>query len=201
MKEDPVDYVHECYTVEAYLKAYTYGLEPINGEKMWPKGVGYPVKPPLVRTMPGRPKKKRKRGQDEPDPKNPTRLRKIGGVRMTCQRCLQPGHNTRGCKNEEVKKVEKEKGKRGRPRKHPIAAPTPQDSDDARRTVARERAQARRGIGVMYCEGTGNMYLSTGTTTTFIQPRQRGRPRANSAAGSSGATGEGDQGTQESVVE
>ncbi|XP_057811790.1 uncharacterized protein LOC131026029 [Salvia miltiorrhiza] len=63
MKEDPTVYVHECYSFDKYLKAYGYGLELINGEKMWPKGVGNSVQPSVVRTMPGRPKMKRKRGR------------------------------------------------------------------------------------------------------------------------------------------
>lgn len=106
MKHDPADYVHDYYTVEIYLKAYSYGLERINGQKMWPKGVGYPVEPPLVRIMPGRPKKKRRRGQDERNPNNPAKLRKIG-VRITCQKCLQQGHNSRGCKNDPVEKPQR----------------------------------------------------------------------------------------------
>ncbi|XP_057811787.1 uncharacterized protein LOC131026026 [Salvia miltiorrhiza] len=65
MKEDSDAYVHECYSIDKYLRAYNYGMEPINGEKMWPKAVGLPVKPPEVRVMPGRPKKKRKRDRDE----------------------------------------------------------------------------------------------------------------------------------------
>ncbi|XP_057785404.1 uncharacterized protein LOC131002930 [Salvia miltiorrhiza] len=78
MKKEPTEYVHECYSVEKYLKAYADGLEPINGETMWPKGVGYPVQPPLIRAMPGRPKKKRRRDVDERDPNNNTRLMGLG---------------------------------------------------------------------------------------------------------------------------
>lgn len=59
MRHDPADYVHSCFTVEVYKTAYSYGLQAINGERMWPKGVGYPVEPPLIRKMPGRPKKKK----------------------------------------------------------------------------------------------------------------------------------------------
>lgn len=107
MRHDPADYVHPCFTVEAYRKAYSFGLQAINGEKMWPKASGYPIEPPLIRKMPGRPKKKRIRDKEEKDPKNPNRLRRTG-LQMTCQNCFQVGHNARSCKNEKVQKPQKE---------------------------------------------------------------------------------------------
>lgn len=103
MKHDPADYVSDYFTVEAYKKTYSFGLGALNGEQMWPIADGYPVQPPHVRPMPGRPKKKRRKDRDERDPKNPTRLRKLG-VQMRCQNCLQLGHNKKTCKNEAVEK-------------------------------------------------------------------------------------------------
>lgn len=107
MRHDEADYVHPYFTVEMYKKAYTFGLQAINGERMWPKSQGYPVQPPLIRKMPGRPKKKRTRDSDEIDPANPNRMRRTG-VLMTCQRCFQVGHNARSCKNELVQKPPKQ---------------------------------------------------------------------------------------------
>lgn len=107
MKLDPADYCSHYFTVDTYKKIYSFSLGALNGEKMWPKAQGNPIQPPLVTPMPGRPKKKRRKDKDEKDPKNPARLRKIG-VRMTCQNCLQVGHNSRGCKNEAVQKPAKE---------------------------------------------------------------------------------------------
>lgn len=106
MRHDPADYVHPCFTTEVYKKAYSFGMQAVHGERMWPKGVGYPVQPPLIRKMPGRPKKKRRRDADEIDPQNPTRMRRTGMV-MTCQKCFQVGHNSRGCKNEPVQQPQK----------------------------------------------------------------------------------------------
>lgn len=108
MKHDAADYVSHYFTVETYKKIYSFGLQALNGEKMWPKAQGLPVQPPLVKAMPGRPKKKRRKARDEVDPKNPHRLRRLG-VRMTCQNCQQVGHNAKGCKNEAVAKPVKEK--------------------------------------------------------------------------------------------
>ncbi|KAL6534699.1 hypothetical protein OROGR_013374 [Orobanche gracilis] len=120
---------------------------------MWPKASGYPVEPPLIRKMPGRPKKKRRRDQDEKDPKNPNRLRNVG-VLMTCKNCREVGHNSRSCKKEEVPKPQKEKGKRGRPRKHPITESSsgrvtdvPANSQSEARSMNKERAKAKKGIG------------------------------------------------------
>lgn len=103
LRRDPVDYVHSRFTVDTYYAIYAFGLPPLNGEKMWPVAQGYPVIPPAVKKMPGRPKKKRKRDPCEENPKNATKLRK-NGVRMVCQNCFQAGHNKRGCKNQAVPK-------------------------------------------------------------------------------------------------
>ncbi|XP_057784761.1 uncharacterized protein LOC131002283 [Salvia miltiorrhiza] len=115
MNLDPADFVHDFYTVRKYLQAYEVGLEPVRGANMWPEVVGSIVKPPEVRKMPGRPKKKRRR---DPEEKNTHKLSKHG-VRMTCGKCHQEGHNIRGCKNEIVHKPPQEKRRRGRPSKKP----------------------------------------------------------------------------------
>ncbi|XP_057811287.1 uncharacterized protein LOC131025510 [Salvia miltiorrhiza] len=190
MKEDPAVYVHNYLSTETYLRAYSFPLEPINGERLWPKAEGYPVQPPQVRIMPGRPKKKRIRDTDEKDPKQPSSLRKTG-CKMTCQRCLQEGHNSRGCMNDEVQKPDGEKRKPGRPRKYPIPEPTeatiptnPTDTTEATtrgrgrgrpkgsgsgrgkgraRDIAMERQEASKGIGLYCGEQTGNSYIASGS--------------------------------------
>jgi hypothetical protein len=53
-----------------------------------------PCRPPINRIQPGRPKKVRRRGPEEP--LNQNRIRK-GGVRMRCSKCRGVGHNTRTC--------------------------------------------------------------------------------------------------------
>ncbi|XP_042022963.1 uncharacterized protein LOC121770266 [Salvia splendens] len=110
LKQNVDDYVHEYYSLRKYMKAYGYGLPALNGEKLWPQAEGYPVVPPPVKKMPGRPKKVRRRDLFEKNPARPNRMKKI--CVMTCQKCLQEGHNSRTCKNEPVAKM-------GRPRKTP----------------------------------------------------------------------------------
>lgn len=106
-RHDPADYVHPCFTVEVYKNAYAFGLPTINGRKMWPKGIGYPVQSPRMRKMPGRPKKKKKEA-DEPKPTNAKKMRRTGVV-MTCKNCKQAGHNSRDCKLDKIPKPPKVK--------------------------------------------------------------------------------------------
>ncbi|KAL6576711.1 hypothetical protein OROMI_010987 [Orobanche minor] len=214
MRHDPADFVHSCFTVNVYKKAYSFGLPAINGERMWPKGVGYPVEPSLVRKMPGRPKKKRKRDQDEKDPKNPNRLRKVG-VEMTCRNCWDVGHNRRSCQKEKIQKPHKEPGKRGRPRKHPVIESSrrgttiqpelPQSEAQAlkraqalKKAIAKERAHARKGIGRLGFEATGNAYVHMSCDSTiYYQPGPGGGSSSSSIRRSTHA-GSSEIPTQES---
>ena len=90
LKHDVDDYDHEYFSMSKYKLAYGYGLLALNGEKLWPSAEGYPVVPPPVRKMSGRPKKVRRRDPYEKDPSYPNRIRKI--CVMTCQNCMQEGH-------------------------------------------------------------------------------------------------------------
>ncbi|CAH9067147.1 unnamed protein product [Cuscuta europaea] len=57
MRVDPCTYVDDVYRKFTHKKYYRLGLPPMNGERMWPKVPGEPIKPPPYRVMPGRPKK------------------------------------------------------------------------------------------------------------------------------------------------
>ncbi|XP_042046763.1 uncharacterized protein LOC121792753 isoform X2 [Salvia splendens] len=69
--EDATTFVDVYYIVSRYLEGYKVGLEPIRGQRMWPEVEETIVKPPVIRRMPGRPKKKRRRAPEEKDPKCP----------------------------------------------------------------------------------------------------------------------------------
>ncbi|KAG4943535.1 hypothetical protein JHK85_048181 [Glycine max] len=61
----PSDFVHPYYHVDTYINCYASILEPINREDMWQQ-TGLPtVLPPQVRVSIGRPKKARRRENDE----------------------------------------------------------------------------------------------------------------------------------------
>jgi hypothetical protein len=65
-RRTPEDFVHECYRMDAYKKAYAPSIYPMPGPEEWPKVTIDTILPPLVRTQPGRPKKVRRRAEDEP---------------------------------------------------------------------------------------------------------------------------------------
>ena len=60
---DPEEMVHECYSVQTYLKAYGYNLMPLRDPEMWEKMDGDKVYPPIFNKQLGRPKKIGKRHQ------------------------------------------------------------------------------------------------------------------------------------------
>ncbi|KAL5802461.1 hypothetical protein ACOSQ4_030766 [Xanthoceras sorbifolium] len=63
------DFVHKYLTAESYLKTYNYAIHPVPDESKWPEVEFQKVLPPVEKSMPGRPKKNRKRGPDEPKKK------------------------------------------------------------------------------------------------------------------------------------
>ncbi|XP_037452842.1 uncharacterized protein LOC119323323 [Triticum dicoccoides] len=92
---DPETLVHECYTVQTYLKAYGYTLVPLADPKKWEKHNGYKVYPPVFTKQLGRPKKNRKKTPEEKI-KNGVRLLNKKGVTMHCSICGRADHNRKG---------------------------------------------------------------------------------------------------------
>ncbi|CAN1777247.1 hypothetical protein LINPERHAP1_LOCUS13978 [Linum perenne] len=96
---------------------------PMDGHTSWVPSQYTPVLPPMVRKMPGRPKKNRVRGVEEKedgvrrrkrkytnedlmarDKNDPTKISRVGRI-MTCKSCKKEGHNKRTCafnKNNQV---------------------------------------------------------------------------------------------------
>ncbi|KAH7854622.1 hypothetical protein Vadar_016027 [Vaccinium darrowii] len=62
---------------------------------MWPKQPHDPIEPPPFRAKSGRPKKARRKGEDEPN--NPFKVRKHH-ITLRCRQCGTFGHNKRTCK-------------------------------------------------------------------------------------------------------
>ncbi|KAK9048549.1 hypothetical protein SSX86_032486, partial [Deinandra increscens subsp. villosa] len=110
------NYVNKFYSKEMYMKAYKYSIPPLPSPKFWPP-VDFPLEPPPIKNMPGRPKKNRRKDPHE-DPKKKGRLTKHG-MKMSCSVCKSTSHNKTRCPNKGKKKAEvtTTKKPRGRPRK------------------------------------------------------------------------------------
>lgn len=105
-KKNPLDYLHECYKKEWYLRVYSHILEPISGEEFWEEPQVTPILPPTVKVAPGRPKKKRDKKNDGVQPRDadPTRLKRVS-TKGKCKGCGQEGHNIRTCKSKVTKNI------------------------------------------------------------------------------------------------
>nr|CAD1834514.1 unnamed protein product [Ananas comosus var. bracteatus] len=90
----PEDSVHDCCSIETYKKCYEHLIKPINGQDMWTKTGQEPIQSPDNKKRPGRPKMARKKSASELQTSN-----KLGrhGVRMTCTKCGEKGHNKATC--------------------------------------------------------------------------------------------------------
>ena len=93
-----MDFVHPCYKLVAYTKAYTPIVQPMPGPTMWKKTNFRPPIPPQPRPLPGRPKKlRRKEPKKISEPNSTTKKLKKNYVVMTCRLCKAEGHNANGC--------------------------------------------------------------------------------------------------------
>lgn len=88
------DYIAPCYSIAEYNKTYEHCLQPVEGMTCWPTSERPRPRQPKMEKMPGRPKKDRKREQDE-KPKG-IRLSKIGTI-IRCRLCKGIGHNRSSC--------------------------------------------------------------------------------------------------------
>lgn len=100
LKHDPANYIDPMLSVEKCKVSYSYCLEPMNGQNLWPRDGCEVILPPPRRRMPGRPKKNRRKADHE-EPKivhNNGSLPRTGR-QMRCTNCKQLGHNKKSCKN------------------------------------------------------------------------------------------------------
>ncbi|KAL2251896.1 UNVERIFIED_CONTAM: hypothetical protein Sindi_2311900, partial [Sesamum indicum] len=68
-KDDPEDYIDDCYSVIAYKRIYASAIMPISGENQWNETCFIPPLPPRFGRRSGRPSSARRRDADEPMPK------------------------------------------------------------------------------------------------------------------------------------
>lgn len=100
LNEDPMDYVHELYSVDNYQKCYANCILPLSGQSEWEQAdVPVPI-PPLYGRAAGRPKKNRRRSEMEMvETKEKRRRLTRSGHKGKCRLCGEEGHNIRTCKN------------------------------------------------------------------------------------------------------
>ena len=92
-RQDAKQYVHKRFQVSTDKAYYESKIAPINGQNIWrPNGV-QPVKPPIKRKPPIRPKKKRAK-----EPNEPTSRR--AGISKQCRAYGKLRHNKRICNGE-----------------------------------------------------------------------------------------------------
>ena len=101
LKRKPEEFVNPYFHKDKYLVTYSYFLQPLNGQNMWPKTNFVPPLPPVVRRPPGRPKRKRRRDEDETQIPHQGRLRRTGTM-IRCEKCNLIGHNSRICRGKPV---------------------------------------------------------------------------------------------------
>ena len=103
-REEPEVFIDQCYSKNAYLRAYQYIIYPINGENLWEKVNWDPLLPPETIRLPGRPKKARRKDQIEVlnvkiKGKDLQKLSRAGQMTYKCKLCKETGHNSRRCPN------------------------------------------------------------------------------------------------------
>ncbi|KAL0444758.1 UNVERIFIED_CONTAM: hypothetical protein Slati_2198500 [Sesamum latifolium] len=68
-KDDPEDYVADCYSVQTYKRVYASAML-IGGDNVWTESYFIPPLPPNFGRRSGRPSRARRRDPDEPMMKN-----------------------------------------------------------------------------------------------------------------------------------
>ncbi|KAL2249689.1 UNVERIFIED_CONTAM: hypothetical protein Sindi_2442600 [Sesamum indicum] len=95
-KDDPEDYIDDCYSVIAYKRIYASAIMPISGENQWNETCFIPPLPPRFGRRSGRPSSARRRDADEPMPKKKKREERQQTT-VKCSKCGQEKHNARTC--------------------------------------------------------------------------------------------------------
>ncbi|KAL0454314.1 UNVERIFIED_CONTAM: hypothetical protein Slati_0770600 [Sesamum latifolium] len=98
-KQDPVDYVDKCYSVETFKSVYQPSILPMTHESLWVESFIIPPLSPNFGRGPGRPSKARRREAEEPRNKKKKKkrgLQKLKRIQKTvhCTSCGEPGHNS-----------------------------------------------------------------------------------------------------------
>ncbi|PWA42377.1 hypothetical protein CTI12_AA545420 [Artemisia annua] len=104
-KMEPKVGVSDWYSQSKWFDIYQYSIKPVFGSKFWkPTSNALPF-PPIVKKMPGRPKKNRIKHPIEE--LNEHAVSRVGRV-ITCQNCQGTGHNKTTCTQPKKPKPQKQ---------------------------------------------------------------------------------------------
>ncbi|KAH0655301.1 hypothetical protein KY285_030183 [Solanum tuberosum] len=193
-KLEPINYVVHWYSKETYPKVYSHYIQPVTNMKMWPQSTNPSIIPLVIKTLPGKPRKCRRKEQNE----NKTGKLSKRGVEMTCSLCHAKGHNKRGCHLNNQANAGRGRGKeRGyetsstRSSVGSSRAPTESQSSTKRgrgrpRDSTKQASATRRGRGTATGNGIGMGVAADGFGATG-----RGRGTGNGLAGRGRGTGTG----------
>ncbi|KAI8554265.1 hypothetical protein RHMOL_Rhmol05G0084700 [Rhododendron molle] len=183
-KAQPEDYVNEAYTTDTFVRTYNHRIKPIPDKSLWPQTECDPIMPPPSRVPIGRPKKDRRKGEDEPN--NLFKTRKHSTTTM-CRQCGQFGHNVRTCKTPQDSWV-KHKGKYYGKQKARFGGGVPpagKPKESGSGSVAKGRGTVGKGRGGGRGTGEGRgRGARTGTGTV-----DKGNGRGTVASGSVAISG------------
>ncbi|XP_062085284.1 uncharacterized protein LOC133791371 [Humulus lupulus] len=135
--DDVMNFIHEYYKKERFVVAYGGVVGPMPSPENWPKTGLNLIQAPGENNLPGRPKKKRRWGTDEP-PLGATKTKRTG-QQTTCNNCKEVGHYKNSCKKPVVKKAPIAK-KNGRP-------PSKNPSQETKKRRERRHKQQAREVG------------------------------------------------------
>ncbi|GJV34033.1 elongation factor G, III-V domain-containing protein [Tanacetum coccineum] len=120
--QDPFDYLDNCYSKERFVADYSYPIEVVGSEEFWPNSGLGELLPPVPKSMPGRPRKARRRRKYEPK-KSKSKLSRHGRD-MHCGSCNSIEHNSKSCPLNNDVSTSNDASAAGRKRKKPLKKTT-----------------------------------------------------------------------------
>ena len=94
---EPMTQISMWYHKLMYQAIYKHPMQPMPGKIFMRCDKFLPIEPPPVMKMPGRPKTKRIRSQNEPRKASSDYKLSRKGQRISCAKCHQVGHNKKSC--------------------------------------------------------------------------------------------------------
>ncbi|KAG5582737.1 hypothetical protein H5410_053364 [Solanum commersonii] len=185
-KLEPINYVAHWYSKETYLKVYSHYIQPVTNMKMWPQLTNPSIIPLVIKTLPGKPRKCRRKEQNE------NKIEKLSkrGVEITCSLCHAKGHNKRGCHLNNQANVGRGKGN-GRGCETSSTRSSHKERKRLTKRFYKQASATGRGRGTATGSGTGIGVVvdGSGATRRGRGTGLAGKERGTSLAGRGRGTG------------